>query len=101
MSAADIIEEIHTIAAKVAPYVAFVQVAESATGIGGPPAVIAIGLIKAGVDALASGAKGESTPDQVVTRLHELLARTKASEAADDASADAIVAARRRKTETP
>lgn len=91
----NIADQIRSIAAKVDPYVAFVAVAESALGIGGPPVQIAVDLIKAGVDALAKGASGQSTPDQVVTELHELLARTKAGEAANDAAADAIVAARR------
>lgn len=91
----NIADQIRSIAAKVDPYVAFVAVAESALGIGGPPVEIAVNLIKAGVDALAKGASGQSTPDQVVTELHALLARIKAGEAADDAAADAIVAARR------
>lgn len=91
----NIIDEIHTIAAKVAPYVAFVAVAESATGIGGPPAAIAISLIKAGVDALAKGATGALTADQVTAELRALLTRVSATEAANDAAADAIVAARR------
>lgn len=90
-----ITEEIEAIAAKVAPYVAFVEVAESATGIGGPPAVIAIGLIKAGIEALAKGASGAATADQVTAELRQLLAKVSAGEAADDAEADAIVAARR------
>lgn len=95
MNPLGIIDEIQGIAAKVAPYVAFVQVAESATGIGGPPAVIAIGLIKAGIDALAKGASGALTADEVTAELEAIKARVKAGEAADDAEADAIVAGRR------
>jgi hypothetical protein len=91
----NIADQIRSIAAKVDPYVAFVAVAEHALGVGGPPVVVAVDLIKAGIDALAKGASGQSTPDQVVTELHALLARVKAGEAANDAAADAIVAARR------
>lgn len=88
--------EIRSIAAKVEPYVAFVALAESALGIGGPPVTIAVQLIKAGVDALAKGASGASTPDQVVTELEGLKARIKAAEAVNDAAADAIVEERRK-----
>jgi len=90
-----IVDEIQSIAAKVAPYVAFVQVAEGATGLGGPPAAVAISIIKAGIDAIAKGASGERTPDQVVAELRGLLARIAAAEATDDAAADAIVESRR------
>lgn len=91
----NISDEIRAIAAKVDPYVAFVAVAAKAVGIGGPPVAIAVDLIKAGVDALAKGANGAATSDQVVTELHGLLARIKAGEAANDAAADAIVAERK------
>jgi hypothetical protein len=96
----NIADQIRSIAAKVDPYVAFVAVAEHALGVGGPPVVVAVDLIKAGIDALAKGASGQSTPDQVVTELHALLARVKAGEEVDDAASDAIVAARRRAAAT-
>lgn len=92
-----IIDEIQAIAAKVAPYLAFVEVAESALGLGGPPVAGALAVIKAGLDALAQGSSGALTADEVTAELHALLARVSASEAADDAEADAIVAARSQK----
>lgn len=96
-----IMDEIHAIAAKVAPYLALVQTLESATGLGGPPAAIAVQVIKFGVDALvAQGKIGTATAAQVETELRALLANVAAGEAADDAAADAIVAARKR-AETP
>jgi len=89
----NIVDEIHDIAAKVAPYIAFVEVAQSAVGIGGAPVAGALAVIKAGLDALAKGATG-ATADEVTAELRGLLVKVTAGEAADDAEADAIVAAR-------
>lgn len=94
----DIVKEIQAIAAKVAPYAALLQTLESTTGLGGPPGAIAVEVIKLGVDALAASGKiGQSTRDQVIAEMHGLTARVAATEAADDAEADAIVAERRRR----
>lgn len=90
MSVAD---DIRTIAAKVEPYVAFVEVAQHAVGIGGATAAGALAVIKAGLDALAKGGRGHSA-DEITAELRGLLARVAAGEAANDAEADAIVAAR-------
>jgi hypothetical protein len=91
-----IVDDLHAIAAKVAPYVALLQALEHTTGLGGPPAAIAVEVIKLGVDALsAQGKIGAVTAGQVETQLRALLARVAVGEAADDAEADAIVAARR------
>lgn len=92
MSLAD---EIRSIAIKVEPYVAFVEVAQHAVGIGGAPVAGALAVIKAGLDALARGSTGSSA-DEVTAELRGLLARVAAGEAANDAEADAIVAARMR-----
>lgn len=88
-----IVDDIHSIAAKVAPYIAFVEVAQRAIGIGGAPVAGALAVIKAGLDALAKGSSG-ATADEVTAELRALLARVAAGEAANDAEADAIVAAR-------
>lgn len=89
-----IVDDIHNIAAKVEPYVAFVEVAQQAVGLGGPAVTGALAVIKAGLEALARGSTG-ATADEVTAELRGLLARVTAGEAADDAEADAIVAARR------
>jgi hypothetical protein len=92
----DIVKQLHSIAATVAPYVSLLQTLESATGIGGPPAVIGIAIIKAGVEALAKdGTLSAATAAQIAADMHALRAGVSAAEAADDAAADAIVAARR------
>lgn len=91
-----IVDDIHAIAVKVAPYATLLQTLESATGLGGPPAVVAIAILKAGVDALAKdGTIGTATADQVAADLQALLANVSAGEAANDAAADAIVESRR------
>lgn len=86
-------DEIRSIAAKVDPYVAFVQVAQQAVGVGGPAVSGALAVIKLALDALAKGSTG-ATADEVTAELRGLLARVTAGEGADDAEADAIVAAR-------
>lgn len=91
-----IVDDIHNIAAKVEPYVAFVEVAQQAVGVGGPVVTGALAVIKAALDALAKGSTGVVSADQVTAELRGLLARVTAGEAADDAEADAIVAARAR-----
>lgn len=90
-----IVDDIHSIAAKVAPYVAFVEVAQQALNVGGAPVAGALAVIKAALDALAKGSTG-ATADEVTAELRGLLAKVAAGEAADDAEADAIVAARAR-----
>lgn len=88
-----IADDIRNIATKVEPYIAFVEVAQHAVGIGGAPAAGVIAVLKAGLDALANGSTG-ATADEVTAELRGLLAKVAAGEAANDAEADAIVAAR-------
>lgn len=83
--------EIQIIAAKVQPYEAFYLLAAKA--IGGPTEVIAT-LITAGVNAIADHKAGVLTAEQATG----LIAGLMTGEAADDAAADAVVAARRGQT---
>lgn len=85
-----VIDDIRFVATKLEQYAKFVQLAQSATGLGGPEAAQAIAVIKAGLDALAAGDTGAITPQQVIAELDKLTA----GEAADDAAAAAILAGR-------
>jgi hypothetical protein len=85
-----ILDDIRNEADKLKQYAAFVAAVQAATGIGGLPAAEVIAIIKAALGALASGASGALTTDQVMAELGALTS----GEAADDAAAQAVLDAR-------
>lgn len=85
-----ILDDIRNEADKLKQYAAFVQTVQAATGIGGIPAAEVIAIIKAALSALAQGATGTLTTEQVMAELGKLTT----GEAADDAAAQAALDAR-------
>lgn len=85
-----ILDDIRNEADKLQQYAAFVQTVQAATGIGGMPAAEVIAIIKAALAALAQGATGALTTEQVMAELGKLTS----GEAADDAAAAAALDAR-------
>ena len=89
------LETILTDAAKFAriidPIMAFVGVAQKATGVGGTTAEVAVAIIINGLQALERVASGEITAEQARMRLSEIEARLDGQLSDDDAAADAIL----------
>lgn len=91
MSAIDtILTDVRKVASLIEPIVAVIAVAETAVGIGGPAAEVAVQAIAAAIKTLASVADGAVTHEQAMDALTSL--RTQL--AANDAAADAALVAR-------
>lgn len=85
-----ILDDIRTEATKLEQYAAFVATVQAATGIGGMAATEVIAIIKAALTALAQGATGAMSSEQILAEFAKLTS----GEAADDAAAAAALAAR-------
>lgn len=84
-----ILADAQKFAGMVQPVFALLALTVSVTGIGGPAAPVAIKILQAAVQAIAAGAEGKITAEQVMVELDKLKALT-----AKDAAADAALAAR-------
>lgn len=78
------------IARTIEPLVAFVAAAQAAVGIGGKNAATAIQVVDGALRALEGYASGQHTAEQATASMAKLLAAL----AADNADADAALAAR-------
>lgn len=87
---ATILADIRKVAALIEPMVAVIAVAETATGLGGPAAEVAVQAIAAAIKTLSGVADGAVTHDQAMDALTSLQTQL----AANDAAADAALAAR-------
>lgn len=85
-----ILDDIRNEADKLRQYAAFAAAVQAATGIGGMPAAEIVAIIRAALGALAQGATGKLTTDQVLAEFGALTS----GEAADDAAAQAVLDAR-------
>lgn len=91
MSALDtILTDVAKVARIIEPILAFVAVAQSATGVGGHSAETVLKVIDAAIKSLESAASGAITHDQAMAEL----ARLKAGLVGNDAAADAALAAK-------
>ncbi len=86
----NIIDDIRSEATRLEQYAAFVATVQAATGIGGMPATEILAIIKAALTALAQGATGAMSSEQILAEFAKLTS----GEAADDAAAQAAIGAR-------